>query len=234
MKDLFLEAFDFYVKHMRTVIDDYDNHSGHGDRRRQCQTIIDSINEDFNFEKIIVLETGSSSSYDDGLFGLFLGFLSKKTNGKMISVDISPQNSQTSKQIFDQVIPDLDYCVNVGDSVSFLKDLEEIPNLVHLDSWDLNLFDILPSALHGWEEFKAIQQKMEKGSIIIIDDNFPKNTNLRWVYDDGRVSEMGVIYPMIGKGAHIYQHVLANNSEWKLLGTHYDSPNNIKIIIQKK
>ena len=234
MKDLFLEAFDFYVKHMRTVIDDYDNHSGHGDRRRQCQTIIDSINEDFNFEKIIVLETGSSSSYNDGLFGLFLGFLSKKTNGKMISVDISPQNSQKSKQIFDQVIPDLDYSANVGDSVSFLKDLDELPNLVHLDSWDLNLFDILPSALHGWEEFKAIEQKMTKGSIIIIDDNFPKNTNLRWVYDDGRVSEMNVIYPMIGKGAHIYQHVLRDHTNWKLLGTHYDSPNNIKIIIQKK
>jgi hypothetical protein len=234
MKDLFLEAYNFYVEHMRTVINDYDNHSGHGDRRRQCQTIIDSINEDFNFEKIIVLETGSSSSYDDGLFGLFLGYLSKKTNGKMISVDISPQISQTSKQIFNQVISDLDYSVNVGDSVSFLKDLEEVPNLVHLDSWDLNLFDIFPSALHGWEEFKAIEQKMPKGSIIIIDDNFPKNTNLRWVYTDGRVSEMKVIYPMIGKGTHIYQHVLANNSEWKLLGTHYDSPNNIKIIIQKK
>ena len=234
MKDLFLEAYNFYVEHMRTVINDYDNHSGHGDRRRQCQTIIDSINEDFNFEKIIVLETGSSSSYDDGLFGLFLGYLSKKTNGKMISVDISPQISQTSKQIFNQVISDLDYSVNVGDSVSFLKDLEEVPNLVHLDSWDLNLFDIFPSALHGWEEFKAIEQKMPKGSIIIIDDNFPKNTNLRWVYTDGRVSEMKVIYPMIGKGVHIYQHVLANNSEWKLLGTHYDSPNNIKIIIQKK
>lgn len=234
MKDLFLEAYDFYTDHMRTIINDYDNHSGHGDRRRQCQTIIDSINEDFNFEKIIVMETGASNSYNDGLFGLFLGYLSKKTNGKMISVDISPEICQTSKQIFNQVIPDLDYSVNVGDSVSFLKNLEEIPNLVHLDSWDLNLFDILPSALHGWEEFKAIEQKMLKGSIIIIDDNFPKDTDLIWTYTDGRVSEMKVIYPMIGKGAHIYQHVLRNNSDWRLLGTHYDSPNNIKIIIQKK
>jgi len=234
MKQLFLDAYQDYVNHMRTVIDGYDNHDGHGDRRRQCHTIIDSINEDFNFEKLVVLETGSSCNYNDGLFGLFLGFLAKRTNGKMISVDISSDISQRSKKIFDEVIPELDYSVNVNDSVSFLKNLEEVPNLVHLDSWDFNLFDILPSALHGWEEFKAIESKMEKGSIIIIDDNYPKHSNLQWVYTDGRVEKTTVVYPMIGKGAHVYQHVFNNETNWKLIGTHYDSPNNIKIIIQKK
>ena len=234
MKQLFLDAYEDYVNHMRTVIDDYDNHSGHGDRRRQCQTIIDSINDDFNFDELIVLETGSSCDYNDGLFGLFLGYLTKKTNGKMISVDISPDVSQRSKKIFDEVIPDLDYSVNVSDSVSFIKNLEVTPNLVHLDSWDFNLFDILPSALHGWEEFKAIESKMEKGSIIIIDDNYPKDTNMQWVYTDGRIEKTTVRYPMIGKGAHVYQYVFNNETNWKLIGTHYDSPNNIKIIIQKK
>ena len=234
MKQLFLEAYQDYVNHMRTVINEYDSHSGHGDRRRQCQTIIDSINDDFNFDKLIVLETGSSCNYNDGLFGLFLGYLTKKTNGKMISVDISSDISQRSKKIFDEVIPELDYSVNVSDSVLFLKNLDIIPNLVHLDSWDFNLFDILPSALHGWEEFKAIESKMEKGSIIIIDDNYPKDSNLQWVYTDGRVETTTVRYPMIGKGAHVYQHVLNNETNWNLIGTHYDSPNNIKIIIQKK
>jgi hypothetical protein len=234
MKQLFLDAYGDYVNHMRTVIDDYDNHPGHGDRRRQCQTIIDSINDDFSFDKLVVLETGSSCNYNDGLFGLFLGYLTKKTNGKMISVDISSDISQRSKKIFDEVIPDLDYSVNVSDSVSFIKNLEVTPNLVHLDSWDFNLFDILPSALHGWEEFKAIESKMEKGSIIIIDDNYPKDTNMQWVYTDGRIEKTTVRYPMIGKGAHVYQYVFNNETNWKLIGTHYDSPNNIKIIIQKK
>jgi len=234
MKELFLEAYEDYVNHMRTVIDNYDNHPGHGDRRRQCQTIINSINDDFNFDKLVVLETGSSCDYNDGLFGLFLGYLTKKTNGKMMSVDISSDISQRSKKIFDEVIPDLDYSVNVSDSVSFIKNLEVIPNLVHLDSWDFNLFDILPSALHGWEEFKAIESKMEKGSIIIIDDNYPKDTNMQWIYTDGRIEKTTVRYPMIGKGAHVYQYVFNNETNWKLIGTHYDSPNNIKIIIQKK
>ncbi len=234
MKKIFLEAYEFYTNHMRSVIDNYDNHTGHDDRRRQCQTVIDSINDDFNFDKIIILETGSSSSYNDGLFGLFLGYTALKTNGKMISVDISSDISKKSEKIFKSVIPELNYSLNVGDSVSFLNELEEIPNLVHLDSWDLNLFDILPSALHCWEEFKAIQSKMKKGSIIIIDDNFPKGTNLQWVYDDGRIATMTVNYPMIGKGAHIYQQVVSDKTDWKLIGTHYDSPNNIKIIIQKQ
>jgi hypothetical protein len=234
MKQLFLEGYEEYVNHMRTIIPDYDNHSGHGDRRRQCQTLIDSLNNSFNFDKLIVLETGASSSYGDGLFGLFLGYVTQKTNGKMMSVDISEEIVNTSKKIFDDVIPELDYSVNVGDSVSFLKNIEEIPNLVHLDSWDFNLFDILPCALHGWEEFKAIESKMSKGSIIVIDDNYPKDTNLQWVYTDGRVEKTTVRYPMIGKGAHVYQHVFNNNTNWELIGTHYNSPNNIKIIIQKK
>lgn len=234
MKKVFLESYDEYLNHMRTVISDYDNHPGHGDRRRQCVTLIESLNEDFNFDKVVVLETGASSNYNDGLFGLFLGYVAKKTNGKMISVDISEKNADLSKKIFNKVIPELNYSVNVNDSITFIREMEEVPNLVHLDSYDFNLFDILPSALHGWEEFKAIESKMVKGSIIIIDDNYPKGTHMQWVYNDGRVKTTTVEYPMIGKGSHVYQHVLHNNTDWKLIGNHYDSPNNIKIILQKK
>ena len=234
MRELFVDAYDDYTNHMRTVIDNYDEHSGHWDRRRQCLTLIDSLNDDFNFEKIITLETVASSNYNDGLFGLFLGYLTKKTGGKMISVDVSKDAVNSSRNIFEKVIPELDYSVNIQDSISFIREMNEIPNLVHLDSYDFNLFDILPSALHGWEEFKAIESKMPKGSIIIIDDNYPKGTHMQWVYDDGRVETTTVVYPMIGKGSHVYQHVLHNNTDWKLIGTHYDSPNNIKIIIQKK
>ena len=48
MKQQFLEAYENYVNHMRTIIPDYDNHSGHGDRRRQCHTLIESLNNNFN------------------------------------------------------------------------------------------------------------------------------------------------------------------------------------------
>ena len=41
------------------------------------------------FDKVIVLETGSSCNYNDGLLGLFLGYVAKKTNGAyfIVSVD---------------------------------------------------------------------------------------------------------------------------------------------------
>ena len=229
MKQLFLEGYQDYLNHMRGVIPDYDNSVGHGTRRKQCQTLIDSINDSFKFENIIFLETGASSSYGDGLFGLFLGYVAKKTGGKMISVDISPDITEKSKAIFKNAIPGLDYSIHVDDSVSFIKGLEEIPNLVHLDSWDFNLFNPFPSALHGWEEFKSIESKMGSGSIIIIDDNY-----LEWFHNDGQRADDVIKYPMIGKGAHVYQHVLNNVTDWKLIGTHYDTHDNIKIIIQKK
>ena len=234
MKNVFLNAYKEYVNHMRTVIEDYDNHTGHEGRRLQCHSVIEVINEDFNFDKIIVLETGGSWNYNDGLFGLFLGFLAKQTGGKMISVDISEDVVVKSRQVFKKVIPDLNYTISNDDSISFINHMEDVPNIVHLDSWDFNLFDILPSALHGWEEFKAIESRMPKGGIIIIDDNYPKNTNMQFVYNDGRVKKTVVDYPMIGKGAHVYQYVLRNDTQWRLLGTHYDSADNIKIIIQKK
>jgi|688.fasta_scaffold44301_7 hypothetical protein len=234
MKQLFLEGYEEYLNHMRSVIPDYDNSVGHGTRRKQCQTLLDSINDEFNFDKLIVLETGASSSYGDGLFGLFLGYVTEKTNGKMTSVDILSEMVDKSKTIFKEAIPKLDYSTHVGDSILFLNNLEDIPNFVHLDSWDFNLFDAFPSALHGWEEFKAIESKMPKGSIIVIDDNYRKGTYVQWFHVDNTEDGMLINYPMVGKGAHIYQHVLNNETDWKLIGTHYDSYDNIKIIIQKK
>jgi hypothetical protein len=234
MKQLFLEGYEEYLSHMRNMIPDYDNSVGHGTRRKQCQTLIDSLNDDFNFDKLIVLETGASSSYGDGLFGLFLGYVAKKTNGKMTSVDISSDTVNRSKQIFQKSIPELDYSIHVEDSVSFLKKIEEVPNLVHLDSWDFDLFNPLPCALHGWEEFKSIESKMESGSIIIIDDNYRQGTYIEWFHVNGERDDDVVKYPMLGKGVHIYQHVLNNETGWKLIGTHYDTYDNIKIIIQKK
>jgi hypothetical protein len=75
---------------------------------------------------------------------------------------------------------------------------------------------------------------MSKGSIIIVDDNYKQGTYVQWFFEDGQENHMTVPYPMVGKGANIYQYVLAGNSDWELIGSHYDTYDNIKIIIQKK
>lgn len=235
MKNIFLESFEEYSNRMRMNVYDFDNpKSRYEIRRKQCKTLVESINEEFNFDRLIVLETGSSSNFDDGMFGIFLGFAAIKTKGKMVSVDISQTVVEKSRLIFKETLPNLDYTSYVDDSVSFLKNLNEIPNIVHLDSFDFNLFDPLPSALHGWEEFKAIESKMTKGSIIIIDDNYRQGTWLEWFHGDGRREVDTIKYPMLGKGAHVYQHVLNSESDWKLIGSHYNTYDNIKIIIQKQ
>lgn len=234
MKKIFLDAYEEYLDHMRIYIDNYDEHVGHNIRRKQCLSLISAIDDSFNFDEIIVLETGSSSSYYDGLFGLFLGYVAQKKDGIMMSVDISPEAVENSKIIFNNALPKLPYYAEVNDSIEYLKKIEKIPNLVHLDSWDFNLFNPMPSALHGWEEFKHIESKMSKGSIIIVDDNYKQGTYVQWFFEDGQENHMTVPYPMVGKGANIYQYVLAGNSDWELIGSHYDTYDNIKIIIQKK
>ena len=80
----------------------------------------------------------------------------------------------------------------------------------------------------------AIESKMPSGSIIMIDDNYIGGTWVDWNYNDGRVKRIDNTYPMTGKGANIYHYVLSGSSDWNLIGEHYNSHYNIKIIIQKK
>lgn len=60
-----------------------------------------------------------------------------------------------------------------SDSVSFLKSYKEIappPNLVYLDSWDVDWDAPLASAIHGLNEFLSILPVMPSGSILLIVD----------------------------------------------------------------
>ena len=234
MKNVFIEAFNFYAEEMEKKVPNFWASEGYEHRIKQCNQVINSLNNKFNFDKLITIETGSSADYGDGLFGILLGYVTKKTNGKMYSVDISSSVVENSKKIFNEVLPDLDYECVIEDSVTYLKNFKETPNLVHLDSWDFDLFNPFPSALHGWREFEAIESKMPSGGIIIIDDNWCKGTYLQWVFDNGVIDGMGIKYPMIGKGTHVYQYVKDYLSDWELIGTHYEEKNNMKIVIQKK
>jgi len=235
MKEIIEESFNNYLIHMTTVVKNYMKDAGYKRRRDQFidfVNVFDSI--EFPFDKLVTVETGVSQNYDDGLAGLLFGFATEKTNGKMFSVDIDSNRLQKSSKIFSEVIPNLEYHIIQEDSVKFLSNLSVIPNLVHLDSWDLDLKNPFPSALHGWKEFMIIEPKMPSGSIILIDDNFLKGTRVQWNYSNGHSENIDITYPIIGKGAHVYQHVLSGDSDWKLIGDHYKAGPNIKIMIQKK
>lgn len=234
MKDIFEKAYDKYTGHLETKLNDYWGFFGYETRRLQCQSFINSLNDRFNFETLKIIETGVSQNYEDGVWGLFLGFVAELKNGKLESVDINDSYVDRSKEIFANIIPSLNYSAHLGDSVAFLKNYVGEPNLVHLDSWDFDLKNPLPSALHGWREFDAIKDKMPSGGIVIIDDNFRNDTSVAWTYPNGFVEDIITTYPMIGKGALVYHYALNESSDWELIGSHYDSHRNIKIIVQKK
>jgi hypothetical protein len=233
MKDIFNSAYNMFNSFLEKKIDDYWNNFGYEVRRNQCMSLINSLNDRFNFETLRVLETGVSQSYRDSLWGLFLGFATGLTNGKMDAVDINELYAENSNKLFKGIIPNLDYQTHVQDSILFLENYQHQPNIVHLDSWDLDLKNPLPSALHGWKEFVAIKNKVPKGGIIIIDDNYIDKTWIEWNYPNGYSEKIVTQYPMTGKGSLIYHHVIEGKDDWELIGTHYNDHTNIKIIIQK-
>ena len=173
------EAYSWYSKYNPTQL-----------RSTQLTKVIEEIEDDFNFKKIICIETGASHNWDDGCVGVFFAKVCELTNGEFHSVDINPD----------------------------LNNTKVIPNLVHLDSWDLDLTNPFPSALHGWQEFIAIEGKMPIGSILIVDDNFFKDTWVSWDYLDGRESKkITITYPIVGKGSNIWHFVNSGKSNWKKL-----------------
>ena len=127
-------------------------------RMDQAKSVLDSFNDKFNFEKIICIETGCSQSWDDGLFGLFLGRATKESGGSFYSVDILEAYNKKSEEIFSKFVPGLDYHYQTSDSIEYLKNLNIVPNLAHLDSVDFDMSDPLPSTLHGWLEFSRSEE----------------------------------------------------------------------------
>lgn len=207
-------------------------------RLEQTSTVYSALLSHFNFDKIECIETGASQNLDDGCFGIYLAKISESSGGVFSSVDIYEDIVNKSKLIFEKYIPGLKINHYVSDSVKFLEEYTGNPNLVHLDSWDLDITNPVPSMLHGWLEFVAIKDKMSSGSIILVDDNFLKGTWVNWNWiEDGQIINSEVIdinYDIIGKGALVYHWCQKEETEWDLVGDHYIVGDNIKIIIKKR
>ena len=208
------KAYEWYKLHSR---------KSKQDRYKQLEILIKEIKDEFNFEKIICIETGASQSKNDGAVGLFFAKLCELNGGEFHSVDNDENIIKRSKIMYKK--HDLKVKHYLQDSVEFLENTKVIPNLIHLDSWDLNLLNPFPSALHGWREFIAIESKMPIGSIIIIDDNFFQGTWVKWVLnytskipiDDQKYKKIDIEYPIIGKGSMVYHFVEEGKSNWKKL-----------------
>jgi hypothetical protein len=207
-------------------------------RSKQADSLYSVLMDHFEFDKVECIETGASQNLDDGCFGLYLAKIVESKGGSYHSVDLYEDIVNKSKLIFENYTPELKVNHSVSDSVKFLEEYDGHPNLVHLDSWDLDLKNPVPSMLHGWLEFVAIKDKMPSGSIILVDDNFLKGTWINWNWiEDGQIINSEVIdinYDIIGKGALVYHWCQKEETEWDLIGDHYIVGDNIKIIIKKR
>ena len=233
LKQILLNSVVKYNQYLEDKVEDYYNHKGYQLRVRQMNTLIDCLSDNFQFDEINLIETGVSGHLAYGLFGLFFAHAIDQYGGQMHSVDLDQSACENSEIIFKTQLPNLKYKTYCQDSIEFLKTPPIIPNIIHLDSYDFQLFDPFPSALHVWKEFTAIERLMKPGSIIIIDDNWRNNSLLQW-FQNGTESNVAIQYPMIGKGAHLYQEALAGRIEWELIGNHYDHYDNLKIVLKKK
>ena len=206
-------------------------------RIQQAEILDKLLTEEFNFNYVECIETGcASGGYDN--FGVYLAKYCNDNNGKFSTVDISEDYINKSKVLYHDVIGDNNNEYVVSDSIKFLQSYNGIPNLVHLDSYDLDLLNPLPSMLHHWLEFEAIQDKMPSGSLLLIDDNFFKGTFVSWhILNNGvhtDTKKIDIDYDVIGKGSLIYHFVKEKESNWELIGNHYVAGPNLKLFFRKK
>jgi hypothetical protein len=87
------------------------------------------------------------------------------------------------------------------------------PNLVYLDSWDVDWTDPLASALHGFHEFLVVLPLLRNGVLLLVDDT-PLNSDVmlnvqpKHVEDFDRFTKVYGFTP--GKGTLIKNFLLKN------------------------
>ena len=210
-----------------------------GERADQISSFLQIYSEHFEFPTIECIETGASQNVKDGCFGVLLARMCQSLGGIFHSVDIDPEVLKKSVDLYESILPGFQINHHLENSVEFLNKYPGSPNLVHLDSWDLDLKNPVPSMLHGWLEFDAIRDKMPSGSICLIDDNFLKGTFTWWnfINSNGDISHGEVIettYDIVGKGALVYHWAQKEETDWDLIGDHYQPGKNIKLILKKR
>jgi hypothetical protein len=221
-------ALDFYLERFSNI-----------KSVEQSKTIDLILEFFFDFPSVECIETGVSYGGNDDNFGIYLAKFTQKYGGKMSSVDIDCQRVNKSQELIDSLVDNIDYSAHTSDSVQFLREYKGSPNLVHLDSYDLDITNPLPSMLHHWLEFVEIKDKMKSGSILMVDDNFFKGTWVDWNIIDNQgilldTKKIDISYDIIGKGALIYHAVKEKKiKDWELIGDFYHAGPNQKLIFKK-
>ncbi len=126
----------------------------------------------------IIVETGTSrdglkNTKGDGGATIVFGKWAQQNNAQMHSVDISEDSVKGSQREVDNQGLNDSVTVHLNDSLTFLKTFSQSVDFLYLDSYDYSKTDKdiqTKSQEHHLQEFKIIEHKLHKNSIVLIDD----------------------------------------------------------------
>ncbi len=126
----------------------------------------------------IIVETGTSrdglkNTKGDGGATIVFGKWAQQNDAKLHSVDISEDSVKGSQEEVDKQGLSNIITVHLGDSIAFLKEFSSPIDFLYLDSYDYSKTDIdiqIKSQEHHLQEFLAIEDKLHKNTIVLIDD----------------------------------------------------------------
>ena len=146
-------------------------------QRSEPFRLIFSLLEEKNKKFYTIIETGvlrNIGNWNDGQSSLLFQEFLKLHNGSLKSVDISIDACNIAKSFLDSNYTE----ITCDDSIKFLsKTSVESVDLFFLDSYDVVFKNDNNSPEHHLKEFKAIESRLSKGTLIAIDDNTYFNGN---------------------------------------------------------
>ncbi len=147
-----------------------------------------------------IFETGTAAWGTQSTL-LFSSYIAAH-GGEVVTVDTRLSPARHSRERTTQSVRYV-----VGDSVSVMARpwacrYLASADLVYLDSWDVDVQDPLPSAVHGLREFLTCADKLKPGAMVLVDDT-PKGLE-PWGETTPQVSQFVSTWGIVpGKGAFI-------------------------------
>lgn len=155
---------------------------------------------------LYIVETGcmhTDLSQNAGAITLIFADLIKNwTGGRIKTIDISEEAMEKCKHNTAEFSYFIDYVVS--DSVTHLKSMppwekSEI-DFLFLDSYDLDVFDPMPSYIHHLRELLAVYDNLGYDTIVSVDDNYLPGTIVFWNYINGTSTTFVTGENLVGKG----------------------------------
>jgi hypothetical protein len=177
----------------------YDKYAPEGDSRRSFYKYATNFLVELN-RPIVIVETGTMHGSQGAFTLIFADLIKNWTGGRLITIDISEDHLNLSKQNTKEYSSVIEYILS--DSVKYLESISHVSNkidLLYLDSFDLDVTDPLPSEIHHLRELTAVYSNLSNNVLIGVDDNLMPGNWIEWK-QNGRIEIYHATDKIIGKG----------------------------------